>query len=170
MRLWHYKFVPVLPTSQLLGVWNECIHICEEWAVEGYIKDSLNSYLEVCPLVDFMYYMELVYLTMKRKGFKVDEYTKAKIIDWFYVISLHDNVDDSELCYDGDLREVIRENIFPETDDYITDEDLIFIIFVNKHDETYIQICYYAMYERYLRGLIPEKEWKIFNDEALKYA
>ena len=170
MRMWHYKFVPYLPTSQVLGLWKECLHICEEWAVEGTIKNPLNNYIELCPLIDFIYYINLVYVSVRRRGFTIDEYTKAKVIDWLYVISLYDVVDDEDLITGGDIRETIRECAFPENYGEIRGEDIDFIIFYRVHDETYMQICYYALYERYLRGLIPVKEWEIFNEEALKYA
>jgi hypothetical protein len=169
MRLWHYKYVHVLPTAQLLGLWKECLDISEKWAVEGYVKNALNDYIEVCPLVDWLYYMQIIYLTMVERGFKVDDFTKAKLIDLLYCVSLLDNVITDEIC-GGDMRENIRDSIFPPNENKIMDEDLDIVIFNGFHDNTYNQICYYALYERYLRGLIPETEWKAFNDEALKYA
>lgn len=169
MRLWHYKYVPVLPTAQLLGLWKECVDTSEKWATEGYVKNALNDYIEICPLVDWLYYMQLVYLTMVERGFNIDEYTRAKVVDWLYCVSLLDNAITDEIC-DGDIRENIRNSIFPQSIYAIDTEDLDIIIFRGFHDDLYNRICYYAMYERYLRGLIPEKEWIIFNNEALKYA
>lgn len=34
----------------------------------------------------------------------------------------------------------------------------------NEHNEEYLEICYFNLKEKYIRGIIPEEEWKILDN------
>lgn len=59
MRLWHYELIPVLPKSQLISQWRECIAIKRQWE-KGTLKHRLVSYVKdydkqyFCRYVDYI--------------------------------------------------------------------------------------------------------------------
>lgn len=66
MRLWHYKLIPYLPKSQLLGQWRELNSIFNKQD-----KHILINYIYEYPKDDLMSYSRLVISEMLKRGYDV---------------------------------------------------------------------------------------------------
>ena len=72
MRLWHKDLIQILPKNQLLSQWRECCCIARNIAINGYPNHILVNKIMDYGIDHFYSYTKLVYLEMKRRGYKVD--------------------------------------------------------------------------------------------------
>jgi len=72
MRLWHYKFIPVLPKDVLIKQWEECIEIKNQWKNET-LDDKLVNYIMDYRKECFVSYTHLITLEMSRRNIEYDE-------------------------------------------------------------------------------------------------
>lgn len=150
MRLWHYKMISFLPTAQLLGQWRECCAIAQEWANERHLKHPLVKPVTNYPPEEFLIYCRLVKEEMANRGFKVQDYTVAR---------LKDNVFKILSEFENDYRSM-RATI----DDIWNGYNWVgrlerWKLFDKWHNNTYFDICYWNLYEKYLCECVPEEEW-----------
>ena len=151
MRLWHYKLIHILPNAQLIGQWRECCAVAQMWANEHDIRHPLvRPVLNYGPEELFLY-CKLVKEEMESRGFKIQEYTVVKLKDNMYKIFSEFNKDSNY------IRSVIDDiwDCYFETDTFIQNHRL----FDKWHNNTYFDICYWNLYEKYLCECIPEDEW-----------
>lgn len=144
MRMWHYLQIPYLPNLQLLGQWRECCAIAQEWANEGYISHPLVRPAAFGSYVEMTVYCLMVKNEMNARGYFPREYTIVKLRDNLYKISTYE-------LGEGCDRKVL--------DDIWDGKIVIKDIYPNWHNQTYFQICWWNMYEKYLCGSISDTEW-----------
>jgi uncharacterized protein (TIGR02328 family) len=68
-----------------------------------------------------------------------------------------------KISYDGEILNIVRDNSKYGAYDKYADISLQF----NEDNETYLHVCGWNLYEKHLRGMIPEEEWKRL-EEVLK--
>lgn len=90
MRLWHYKFIPYLPNSQLwlLAQWRELNSI--------YVKQDnhiLINYIYEYPKYDLLVYSNLVIAEMEKRNFKINTSNYENYFEKGDVCCLFDKVD-----------------------------------------------------------------------------
>ena len=153
MRMWHYKLVSFLPSAQLIGQWRECIAIAHDWATHELKHPLVMPVTNYSPL-ELLYYCGLVKREMEARGFKIREYTIVKLKDYIYQIHRSDEVPLNYSDYSETRYRDWMEKVF---DGYLDN-----VLFDKWHNETYLEICYWNMYEKYLCGCVPEDEWCIF--------
>jgi uncharacterized protein (TIGR02328 family) len=72
MRLWHKDLIQILPKNQLLSQWRECCCIARNIAINGHPNHILVNKIMDYDIAHFYSYTKLVYLEMRRRGYKVD--------------------------------------------------------------------------------------------------
>ncbi len=72
MRLWHKDLIQILPKNQLLSQWRECCCIARNIKVHGTPNHILVNKIMDYGIAHFYSYTKLVYLEMKKRGYKVD--------------------------------------------------------------------------------------------------
>lgn len=102
MRLWHYKLIPYLPKSQLIGQWRELNSIFKKQ--DNHI---LINYIYEYPRVNLFNYTILVINEMKNRGYKVK--TMSNFDNYFKNIENDDDLDKGS-CF--------GENPFPKHHNY----------------------------------------------------
>ena len=120
MRLWHYKMIDYLPTSQLVAQWRELNSI--------FVKQDnhiLINYVYQYPKQDLMIYTNIVLNQMQTRGFKIHTKSYSNYLNYFSGVDI--------------------VNYYPP--------------FKDHHNKDYLAICYYNLYEKYLRNQ------KDFSDE-----
>ena len=133
MRLWHYKLLPYLPKQQLLGQWQELNSI-----FKNENKHILINYVYKYDCEDLYNYATLVINEMTNRNYK----TNIK-----------------NLCRYFDDREFYALGFTGNTMDLWSDKPP----FKNHHNNEYLKICCWNLYEKYLRGQ------KGFTDEAIEF-
>lgn len=147
MRLWHYQTIPFLPTAQLLGQWRECCAVARDWANEE-LRHPLVKPVECYPVEDFIIFCRMVKDEMESRGYNIQEYTIAKLKDNFFKIFM---ITENDVVH---CRAVI-DDIWSGKENRIWGGE----IFDHWHNRTYLEICYWNLYEKYLCGCIPDEEW-----------
>ena len=104
MRLWHYKLIPFLPKSQLLGQWRELNLIFSKKP-----NHILINYIYDYSLEHLFSYTALVAQELLNRGYKVNI---EKSVSFFY-----ENLDQFHSLYE----EIKVEKIFPQhhNDEYL---------------------------------------------------
>lgn len=110
MRLWYYKILPFLPTSQLSAQWRELNSIFKKQ--DNHI---LINYIYAYDKQTLYNYTQLVLQEMNKRNYNIKAWTNYN-------------------------------NYFSDADYTITDS------MFNEHDFEYLTICYYNLYEKFLRG------------------
>lgn len=156
MRLWHYGIIPFLPSAQLLGQWRECCAVASRWAETGHPNHALVNPVTNYGVEEFVQYCKMVKDEMNRRGYICEEYTVCKLLSNFTKIAIrYCNEDYNEFqnrmhdIWDG--REVITD------------------IFSKWHNDTYLTICYWNMYEKFLCGCINPYEWEVMEEGGRGY-
>lgn len=72
MRLWHEKFIPVLPKQMLVSQWRELIAIKRQWE-KGTLQHRLVSYVKKYPKSIFLFYTLQVAEEMKIRKIRYQE-------------------------------------------------------------------------------------------------
>lgn len=125
MRLWHTKFIRVLPREQLVGCWRELSAIAGAIQKNGTPNHLLVNFVLDYDFDHFISYAYYVREEMTRRGYR----TMNSV--WEKIVSLKSNYTILSL-----------EVIYPE-----------------KMDTLYLNICYYNLYEKYLCGGIKQEDW-----------
>jgi len=126
MRLWHTKFISVLPREQLVAQWRELS------AIAGAIqKNGTPNHMLVNFVLDYDYDHFISYAYYVRKEMTSRGYRTMNSV-WDKITSLKDD----------------DYNILP------LDE-----VYADKMDNTYFDICYYNLYEKYLCGGVLNTDW-----------
>lgn len=139
MRLWNVNMLDVLPRQQLISQWRECCCIAKNLATNGTPNHLLVNKILDYPLNHFMNYTLGVIDEMRSRGYKVSKtslnnYTK--------------NMGEAgiKLKDYGMYSRLPTESIYKEW-----------------HDNIYLMICLYNLYEKYLcDGVTVEEFNKIY--------
>ena len=142
MRLWHRDLIPFLPRKQLLAQWRECSCICRNIAEKGTPNHLLVNKILNYPFEHFLEYSRLVIYCLQENHYKISELSRRRFIENF--------------------------NKFSNYKDY-TKDTFGNWIFKDWHNERYLKQCLYNLQEKYDCGGIPEKEWKIIENEFKDY-
>ena len=150
MRLWHYELIPYLPRQQLLAQWRELNSIFvkkNRHILINYVYDY-----ETCDLVTYSNY---VMGEMLKRKYKFD----SKNFDYFFKRE-HLQIKKGDLL-DGIFAGILMP-IFPL--EYVKKElPERYKTFKNHHNEEYLKICCWNLYEKYIRGQSG------FTDEAIEF-
>ena len=135
MRLWHKDLITILPRQQLIGQWRECCSIAQRLAKNGTPNHILvNKILDYGP-EEFVKYCNDIMIEMKNRGYRISEKSFQKFGD----------------------------NIFQ----WCGITNMFFApihIFSKWHNDKYLKICLYNLYEKYLCGGISNKEWQKISE------
>lgn len=124
MRLWHYKLIDVLPRPQLLAQWRELNTIFSGKAQNHIlVRYALTEEAKD----DLFTYTLIVLAEFARRGYKIRQWEHIK--KYF-----------GELAYEEAFRVY-------STGDFDTPS-----VFPDYHNALYMKICYYNLYEKFLRG------------------
>lgn len=135
MRLWHKDLISVLPRQQLLGQWRECCAIAKNIYTKGSPNHILVNKIMEYHIDNFILYSYKVYSEMFNRNYNVDW---KKFKKWVYVPN-------NKLVYH---------------DSYDLEK-----IFLDWHNDRYLNQCYYNLQEKYDCGGITEKEWKLIYNK-----
>lgn len=142
MRLWHKDMIRVLPRKQLLAQWRECC------AIVGNInKRGTPNHILVNPILNytkshFYLYCCMVCDEMFRRGYKVSDSSRKKILDY---VSDEEIQDSSRIEKDGTL-------------------------FKGWHNERYFWQCFYNLQEKFDRGAVDNEEFARLVKFSKKYS
>lgn len=136
MRLWHKDFINVLPRQQLLSQLRECVLIAKNIHDLGKPNHILVNPIMNYPLEHFVKYVDDVISTIEVRGYRVKPETIEKIKSYLNIKDFRNNT--------RNIRKI----------------DL----FYGWHDETYFDICFYNLLEKFKCGGIPEAEFKLVLD------
>lgn len=152
MRLWHYELIPYLPRKQLLGQWRELNSI--------FVKKNrhiLINYVYDYKTVDLVTYSNYVMGEMLKRKYKFD----SKNYDSFFIEEHLQIKKDSLLGYMVSGGPILLP-IFPL--EYVKEElPERYETFKNHHNEEYLKICCWNLYEKYIRGQSG------FTEEAIEF-
>lgn len=122
MRLWHYKLIPYLPNSQLIAQWRELCSI--------YAKEDKHI------LINYIYNYEKSYLF---------EYSRKVIREIFKGEIRINSLDKFNNYF----------NLSVDLKNQVSLQNFLFGACTNhflEHDFEYLQICFYNLKEKYMRG------------------
>lgn len=141
MRLWHKDLISFLPRLQLLSQWRECCCIAKNLAVDGTPNHLLVNKILDYPLCHFTSYTKMIMEEMLERGYKIN-----KVASYNY----DDNIDGAS----------------SKLDDYnICTTVPTDVIYEEWHDNVYLVISLYNLYEKHLCGGISDEEWdKIYHE------
>ena len=143
MRLWHYKLIPYLPQKQLVAQWRECCCIAKNIADNGTPNHILVNEVLNYPTIHFIEYTNMILKEMNKRGYKVTEKS---------YLNFCENIQKALPCF---------------CDKYncskIIDNQVLW------HDDIYLQICLYNLYEKALCGGMSNNEWQLIEDEFKEY-
>lgn len=126
MRLWHKDLIPYLPNQQLVAQWRELNAIYRKQP-----KHILINYIYTYDKIDLLNYSCLVILQMKKRNFNLDLKNYYEYFRELYTCSKEPRFNFGMIT--------IEENCPP-------------LIFNLTHNEDYLKICCWNLYEKYLRG------------------
>ena len=129
MRLWSKQLISVLPREQLVAQWRECSAIAGNIKLKGIPNHILVNKIMDYPLDHFISYAYYIRQEMTNRGYKTMDSV------WNKITSLATGPDNSwYMVYFNEL--------------------------YNKWmDITYLKICYWNLYEKYLCGGISKEDW-----------
>lgn len=130
MRLWHKDLIPVLPKNQLLGQWRECCAIAKNLATKGTPNHILVNKLLNYEPEDFIAYTQKVCKELTNRGYKINQKTWKTFKQNIY-----------DWCGFSDIY-VYPDEIYP-----------------HWHNNKYLRICLYNLYEKFICGGISNEEW-----------
>ena len=129
MRLWSKQLISVLPREQLVSQWKECSAIAGNVKLKGTPNHILVNKIMDYPLDHFISYAYYIRQEMTNRGYKTMDSV------WNKITSLATGPDNSwYMVYFNEL--------------------------YNKWmDITYLKICYWNLYEKYLCDGISTEDW-----------
>ena len=71
----------------------------------------------------------------------------------------------TSIGYEADILDIVRDKTIDYKKDSYAWSDLQF----KEDDEEYLKICLMNLYEKYIRDIIPKKEWQIIYDKFKEY-
>lgn len=129
--------VDSLPKNQLLSQWRECVCIAKSIAETGTPNHILVNRIINYNLDEFCKYCNIVMKALKRRGYTVTKSSIEKLRRYVGFIPTYD--------IDGEL---VAEPVFK-----------------GWHDKTYLDVCYYNLFEKYYYAIGNSKigavEWHI---------
>ena len=143
IRLWHYELIPYLDKQRLVAQWRECCCIAKNIADNGTPNHLLVNEVLNYPTIHFVEYTNMILKEMNERGYKVNEKSYLNF------------------C------ENIRKG-----QSYFHDKYNNSVIINNQvlwHDDIYLKICLYNLYEKALCGGISQKEWDIIENKFKEY-
>lgn len=142
MRLWHYELIPYLPKQQLLGQWRELnsIYVKED-------KHILINYVYGYSIDDLYIYSLYVIREMRKRDYKI----KLENFCKYFNKSDNDSINAAIYTITSSAKLLYAS---------IASSEKPFIV---HHDEEYLKICCWNLYEKYLRGQ------KGFTEEAIQF-
>ena len=143
MRLWHKDLIPYLPKLQLLSQWRECCCIAKNIATNGTPNHLLVNEILNYPSIHFITYTNMVLKEMHERKFTVSEKS---------YLNFCENIRKGNLYF----RDKYNNSV-------IIDNQVLW------HDDIYLQICLYNLYEKALCGGVPNNEWQLIEDEFKEY-
>lgn len=97
MRLWHYKLIPFLPNSQLLGQWRELNYIFKKQD-----KHILINYIYEYTINDFWNYSYLVSKELLKRNYNINYDNAESFFNKYYGMGLKGiNVRGFVYCYNN---------------------------------------------------------------------
>jgi len=141
MRLWNYTMLDVLPRQQLLSQLRECVAIAKDIYGKGETNHILINRIMDYPIEHFQEYCDMVISEMEYRGYKVSQQTIDKLSKY--------------LNYDCNMP-------------FCNPEDKI-ELFKGWHNDTYLVICLYNIYEKHLCGGLTDDEWDKIYHKYYKY-
>lgn len=150
MRLWHYELIPYLPRQQLLGQWRELNSI--------FVKKNrhiLINYVYDYTTFDLVRYSNYIMAEMLKRKYKFD----SKNYDSF-LTEEHLQIKKGDLLCT--MFAFTSIPIFPleKVNGEIPER---YKTFENHHNEEYLKICCWNLYEKYIRGQSG------FTEEAIEF-
>lgn len=137
MRLWHKELICVLPNNQLKGQWNEINAIIGSINKHNSPRHGLVDYIMQYSSNDFNKYCTLVLSEIIRRNekgtLKYNPTTSINKVDRFFE--------------------------YPKWIGQYTTEKL----YEYHHDMLYLEICYWNLFEKYIRGLINDEEFDLIE-------
>lgn len=153
MRCWHIKLLPLLPRQQLLSQLRECVAIAKDIYETGKTNHILINPIMDYPIEHFQLYCDMVIEEMNKRRYVVSNQTYEKFNKY---ISLEDfNVAHSISSDYSDVKLFMSGEAIQ--------------LFSGWHDTTYLVICLYNLYEKYLRGGVTFDEWDKIYHKFYKY-
>lgn len=174
MRLWHYKLIPALPSSQLVSQWKELNSIYEKQD-----KHILINYVYKYHKIALFEYSLKVITEFKRRGYKIKSF--ERFYNYFCdVIPKHHEplmiVLKSDKEYFNNLTiedwELVLSDMFSDLP-----------VFIQHHNQEYLEECFYNLREKYSRGqadidnitmthlkcVLEDKDLYVINRKKRKY-
>lgn len=142
MRLWHKDLIQYLPRQQLLGQWRECCCIAKSIRDKGTPNHILVNKIMDYPIEHFIRYTMLVQWYMLNRDYKLRFEKFTKYFDFSYEE------------YGKILTTPLNE------------------IFINWHNDRYLNQCLCNLQEKYDCGGISESEWMVIAnmfDEEMRF-
>lgn len=137
MRLWHYAMVDSLPKNQLLSQWRECVCIAKSIYENNTPNHILVNRIMDYNLEEFCAYCNIVLKVLKKRNYNVTRASLDKLRHYVGFIPLYD--------IDGKL---VEESVFKDW-----------------HNKTYLDVCYYNLFEKYYyakgNSKLTDREWSI---------
>ncbi len=131
MRLWHKDLIPILPRQQLLGQWRELFAIYHDLLKEKKGEKKKTAFAHRHPLVNY-----------------VNNYGIDHLLSYGLLI-----LSEFEIRGYKASQNLINEI---QTNSPVK----LNLIFDLDHTDEYLEICYYNLKEKYMRGLIVPEAWK----------
>lgn len=134
MRLWHYNMLDVLPKKQLIAQLRECVAIAKDIYEKGKTNHILINRIMDYDLQEFRDYCNiLIYEMIVNRKYSVKTKTIEKL-QKYIDLQIDSNPYNKHCVYEVPLFEF-------------------------WHDKSYLKICYYNLYEKFLCGGIEDYEW-----------
>lgn len=142
MRIWHYKIIPALPTTQLVAQWRELNSIYEKQD-----KHILINYIYEYDKIALYNYSLKVIREFKRRGFKIKSF--EKFYEYFKdIIPKHQ---EPLMILFKNEKEYFNTLSYEEFDMLIRDDESLGV-FGKHHDRQYLEECFFNLREKYRRG------------------
>lgn len=102
MRIWHTKFISVLPREQLVAQWRELSSIAGAIQKNGTPNHILVNFVLNYDFNHFISYAQLVRDEMTKRGYRTMQSVMDKIINLKpdYIIIPFDNIYEAKMTYD----------------------------------------------------------------------
>ena len=126
LRLWHYAMLDALPKNQLISQWRECVCIAKS-IYEGKTPNHIlvNRIMDY-NIEEFCRYCNLVMRAMKIRGYNTTLSSIEKLNQYIGFLPTYK----------------FTSTTTSELDDTPPR-------FTNWHDKTYLDVCYYNLFEKY---------------------
>ena len=149
MRLWHKNLIPYLPKQQLLGQWRELNSI-----YTNQNKHILINYVYEYDKNDLLIYSLRIIVQMRIRGYKVN------FVNFCRYFGLEDKIEEFIYQFKQSKEQFAFYSyaICVKNGPSWVEEP-----FPKHHDEEYLEICCWNLYEKYIRGQ------EGFTEESIKF-